>query len=232
MVAFALLHSPSVGPSTWHPVAEELRRRGHAVAVPDVRAVASSPPPYAERVVQLATAQCAALNGDALLVAVGHSNAGLFLPALAHAIGARMMVFVDASVPPDAGLAEMVPARFAAELRRKAVDGVLPRWTDWWSEEDVAALFADAETRRRVVDEQPQLPLAYYEERVAVPEDWASTAAAYLLFGPPYTEVAYAAGARGWPVAHVPGEHLHMVVDPHAVTDALLDLTAQLSEAR
>ena len=32
------------------------------------------------------------------------------------------------------------------------------------------------------------------------------------------------ARARGWPVVHIPGEHLHQIVDPPAVATALLDL--------
>lgn len=231
MVAFLLLHSPSVGPSTWRAVADELRRRGHDVAVPDVRAVASAPPPYAARVVQLAADQCGTL-AHTTHIAVAHSNAGLFLPALARATGAVAMVFVDASVPPDGGAAEMAPPRFLDELRAKAVDGMLPRWTDWWSADDVATLFADAESRRIVEDEEPRLPLAYYEERVPVPEGWTAIPCAYLVLGPPYTEIAGDARTRGWPVAHVPGEHLHMLGEPRAVTDALLGLAAQLQPAR
>jgi len=31
------------------------------------------------------------------------------------------------------------------------------------------------------------------------------------------------ARARGWPVTHLPGEHLHQVVDPVGVAEALID---------
>lgn len=33
---FVLVHSPSVGPSTWHPVAEQLAAAGHQVRVPSL----------------------------------------------------------------------------------------------------------------------------------------------------------------------------------------------------
>lgn len=41
-----LLHSPAVGPSTWRPVATELRARGRNVRVPTLRDVATGDPPY------------------------------------------------------------------------------------------------------------------------------------------------------------------------------------------
>ena len=124
----------------------------------------------------------------------------------------------------------MVRAEFVEGLRSRAVDGLLPRWTDWWPEEDVAALFADEVTRRKVTAEQAQLPLAYYEQRVPVPDAWQERIpAAYLLFGGPYQQLADEARHRGWPVQTVPGEHLHMVVDPQAVANALVGLAASLA---
>ena len=47
---------------------------------------------------------------------------------------------------------------------------------------------------------------------------------AYVLFGPPYDETAAAARARGWPVEHLPGKHLHMIVDPVGVARLLTTL--------
>jgi hypothetical protein len=36
MSLFVLVHSPSVGPSTWEQVADELREAGHDVVVPSL----------------------------------------------------------------------------------------------------------------------------------------------------------------------------------------------------
>ena len=101
-------------------------------------------------------------------------------------------------------------------------DGLLPRWTDWWDEADVAPMFPDEATRRVVVEEQPRLPLSYYEQAVPVPPGWDDHPCAYVIFWAAYESTAEEAKARGWPVRRVPGLHLHQIVDPAAVTDALL----------
>jgi hypothetical protein len=50
------------------------------------------------------------------------------------------------------------------------VNGVLPVWTQWWSEEEVSGLFPDAATRGRVEGQQHQLPLTYFAEPLTVPQ--------------------------------------------------------------
>jgi len=159
-----------------------------------------------------------------------HSNAGIYA---SHIVAARAraieaLIFADASVPPDRGAAEVAPPEFVAELRAKATDGVLPRWTEWWPEEDVAALFPDEATMRRVVEEQPRVPLRYYERMIPIEPGWSEVPCGYLLFSEGYGDAAAEARARGWPVVQVPGEHLHMVVDPAAVGEALERLAETL----
>jgi transposase-like protein len=55
-------------------------------------------------------------------------------------------------------------------LRPMAVHGRLPRWTDWWDEADVAPMFADPMVRQTIIEEQPTLPLSYYEQHIPVPD--------------------------------------------------------------
>src|SRR5262249_51983449 len=104
--------------------------------------------------------------------------------------------------------------------------GMLPRWTDWWSEEDVAELIPDEATRRTVVTEQPRLPLDHYTQEIPVPSRWDHGRGAYLWFGEGYADLAKEAGERGWPVTRIPGEHLHQVVDPESVADWLISRAA------
>jgi len=73
-----------------------------------------------------------------------------------------------------------------------------------------------------VVEEQPRLPLSYYEQAVPVPDGWDEHPCGYVIFGEAYESTAEEAAARGWPVRRLPGHHLHQIVDPAAVTDALL----------
>ncbi len=214
-----LMHSPFLGPATWASTARALEGNGRRAHVPSLLAVAQSPPPYwpagVESIVRAAA--------DEPVVLVPHSNAGLYVPAVVEALGdqVRGVVFVDAAMP---GAGHHMTPDF---LRRLAgVDGLLPPWTEWWDEPDVAALFPDAQVRSEVEAEQPRMPLAYYDHLPPVPQDWAAPPAAYLWFGEPYDKAAAQAAARGWPTARRPGSHLHMLTDPDAVAAAVLDMAA------
>lgn len=220
---FVLVHSPSVGPSTWAPVAAALERAGHAAVVPDLTGVTRGGPPYWPAVIEAVRA--ATPEGRVVLVA--HSNAGLFLPAIREGLGERVeaCVFADAHLPPPEGLVRAAEEEFQPFLRGLADEqGLLPRWTDWWSEDDVAPMFPDAATRAAVVAEQPRLPLDYYTQFVPVPAGWDRGRCGYLWYGPPYETFAEEARRRGWPVLRTPGHHLHQLVDPAAVTAALRKL--------
>jgi hypothetical protein len=224
---FVLVHSPSVGPSTWRPVADRLAADGYRVRVPELLDVGAGEPPFWPRAVAAVRADLEPVPADAPLVLVAHSNAGLFLPAIRQ--GLRQPVaasgFVDAALPARGGSTPVAPPELLDFLRPLAVDGVLPRWTDWWDEADVAPMFSDPEQRRTVVEEQPRLPLSYYEQQIPVPAGWDDHPCSYLLFGPPYEEFADEARARGWRVARLPGEHLHQIVDPEGTARQLVELT-------
>jgi hypothetical protein len=193
--SFVLIHSPSVGPRTWQPVAHRLTALDWEATVPSLLHVAHQGPPFWPRVVDaVRTGLDTAAQGHGVVL-VAHSNAGLFLPVIAAALRGQVLgcIFVDAAIPPAAGAAPVVPPELLALLRDKASGGLLPRWTDWWDEEEVAPLFPDQATRQAVTEEQPRLPLSYYEASVPVPTGWDAQPCAYLLFGPPYKR----AGQRG-----------------------------------
>jgi hypothetical protein len=72
------------------------------------------------------------------------------------------------------------------------------------------------------------LPLSYYEASVPVPAGWDAQPCAYLLFGPPYDELASEARGRGWIVEQLPGKHLHQLVDPDGVAGSRLAIADQM----
>ncbi|WP_327086179.1 alpha/beta hydrolase [Nonomuraea sp. NBC_01738] len=223
---YVLVHSPSVGPATWEPVARALETRGHAAVVPDLTGVGATPPywPAAVEAVRDAVVE-AAPRGPLVLAA--HSNAGLLLPAIKDGLGERVVacVFAETHLPPRAGLVRTAEEKFLPFLRKLAADdGSLPPWTDWWGPDRIAPMLPDPDLRERVVTEQPRLPLSYFTQRVPVPAGWDLVPCGYIWYGPPYDAIAAEAAGRGWPVVHVEGRHLHQVVRPAAVTDAMLGL--------
>lgn len=133
-----LVHSPLLGPSTWRWVGEQLADRGHEVAVPDLRAAASTGDPQAF----VTAAAAGAHEAPALLV--GHSGAGWLLPCIGDAMSVRpqRLVFVDAGIPPCAG-GTTVSADFLPQLRRLARRGLLPPWSQWWDRDMLAELLPD-----------------------------------------------------------------------------------------
>lgn len=203
---FVLVHSPLLGPLSWAPVADRL----HA----PVPSIVDLTPPYwraiAERV-------AAAVTEPAILV--GHSNAGLFLPVIAEAAPVAGCLIVDGRLPGY--------RRTLHEFLRPMVsdDGLLPRWTDWWGDADIAPLFPDAQTRAAVRAEAPRLPVGYFEEQIPVPPGWDAKPCGYLRFSDAYAPEADEAARRGWAVEHLPGRHLHQLVDPDAVAERIVAMT-------
>jgi pimeloyl-ACP methyl ester carboxylesterase len=219
--ALVLIHSPFLGPATWQPTARAIEQRGRRVIVPSLLDVAGSAPPHwpagRDAVVRAVA--------DEQVVLVPHSNAGLYVPTVLDALGdqVRGVVFVDAALP---GAGHHTPREFLDGL--DVEDGLLPPWTSWWADDDVAALFPDAGVRTEVEAEQPRMPLSYYDHLPPAPAGWAAPRSGYLWFGAPYDRGAVRAEALGWPTAHLPGNHLHMLTDPDAVADAVLRMADAL----
>jgi hypothetical protein len=218
----ALLPSPLLGPAVWEPAAGRLIRRGwHVATIPGL--------PRAPTCAQDAVdAYVAALPADRELVLVPHSNAGLLAPLVAHARTVVGYVFVDARLPPMSGV---VPVAEPAQLARLAEladeDGVLPPWTAWWDPADAGALFPDDVVRDRVERQQQRLPLSYFADPLQIPVGWDDRPSAYLSFGDTYARERADAATRGWPVRRLPGEHLHMLMAPDVVAEAIEQLLAQ-----
>jgi hypothetical protein len=231
---FVLVHAPVLGPGSWAPVAGELTRRGRRVVVPSLAGFAEGGPPYTPRLVARARARVPDIGPDRAVLVV-HSGAGTFAPYLADAIKARdvAVLFADASLPARSGpapvSATVVDGEFLPFLRGIAADGLVPPWPRWWPAEELSPLFPDERTRQAVSAEAEPLPLAFFEERLPpVPPTWDARSCGYLRFSEGYLEPAREAADRGWPVRDLPGEHLHLLVDPPGVAAALAALTATI----
>jgi hypothetical protein len=225
-----LLTSPLVGPSTWEPTQDALLGRGtHAVAI-DLRDAVT---PNGADLVSVARAVAAAPSGPPILL-VPHSGAGPLTPWLAaHVPGVVGTIFIDAGLPP-AGVTgvPLAPPSFQEHLRSLADDaGMLPPWAGWWSDEAMAELVPEPDTRARLVAEMRPLPLSYFRSEVPVPPGWPAVPGAYLGFGGrAYADDLARARSFGWPVEVLPhAGHLHPAVAPKEVADALLSLAGTMT---
>lgn len=238
---FVLVHSPVVGPRTWASTADALGRRGYRAIVPALRLPEEPVTSYWSHFVdQVVEAVEEAVSGSAgtghpidTVTLVAHSAAGPLLPAIGSRLppsspGVCHCLFVDATVPARTGSTPVVPAQYLPFLRELESGGRLPRWSQWFGPEAMAALIPDPDLRAEIEEEMPSVPLASFEESVPVPPEWPSSGCGYLHFSPPYDAEAAEARSRGWQVTRLPGGHFHMVVDPEPVTDALLDLATTL----
>jgi hypothetical protein len=91
---------------------------------------------------------------------VGHSGAGILLPAIAAASAARVVgfIFVDAHVPRDTGEVPISDLEYQALIAPLAVGGVLPKWSDWWRTA-LERLVPDPVVRATLREDMPRLPL-------------------------------------------------------------------------
>jgi hypothetical protein len=101
MTQFVLVHGTTQSPAGWDRLAGELRGRGHGVAAIDLPAGHPdwSPADYARHAAGQATT-----TGDRP-VGVGHSGAGVLLPAIATEIGAGTAVWLGVDPTSDPELA-------------------------------------------------------------------------------------------------------------------------------
>lgn len=223
MPPLALLASPLLGPAVWRPAAAALRGLGWRVLlVPRSVEAPRQPQDVLEHLLS-------ELPADQQVAVVAHSNAALYVPALAAERRVVAAVFADAALPPAAGSTLLVPVgmhRFIADLA--GLDGLLPPWTQWWDEQQLAPLFPDSAARAAVEAEQHRLPLGYFTATLDVPAGWAERPAAYLAFSDTYHAEREQAERWGWPVRKLLGEHLHLLMDPKGVAAALDDLLREL----
>ena len=212
-----LVHSPLVGCGTWEPIAKDLAGDGYAVTLPDLAGTVTAGPPYHLRQAQV----IADSAGGRPAVLIGHSGAGPLLATagMMLAEGVRGYVFVDAGLPtPGRSWMETVPPDLAAQLRAMAdPQGWLPPWSQWWGDEELAALVPDPAVRQHFATGCPRLPLAMFEEIHPSVPGWPNASGGYLQLSEAYEDEAARASELGWPVRKRLSHHLALLTEPGQV---------------
>jgi hypothetical protein len=165
-------------------------------------------------------------------IAVLHSGAGGFAPALAAA-SARLaaLVFVDAVLPyPGHSWRETAPA-LAERLAALTADDRLPPWNRWFEPDPTPRLLASAAVRDAFVRDLPRVPCAFLDAICPDQRRWEQLPAAYMQLSAGYEAEANEAARRGWPVRRASLHHLAMVSDPDKVAAHLIALPMSLPNA-
>jgi pimeloyl-ACP methyl ester carboxylesterase len=222
-----LVHSPLVGCGTWEPIAKDLAGDGYPVTVPDLAGTVTAGPPYHLRQAQV----IADSAGGRPAVLIGHSGAGPLLATAGMMLGegVRGYVFVDAGLPtPGRSWMETVPPDLAAQLRRMAdPQGWLPPWSQWWGDEELAALVPDPAVRQHFATGCPRLPLAMFEEIHPSVPGWPNASGGYLQLSEAYEDEAARASELGWPVRKRLSHHLALLTEPGQVAREVRELAGR-----
>jgi len=143
------------------------------------------------------------------------------LPAVAAAVGARRVVWVDALVPARSGVT-VADDHIRALVAQRTGNGRIADWTTWWGPDALDELIPDAPLRAAVRAEGHELPADFFDVAVPVPDAWPEDGARYVQLSAAYDDAAAEARARGWPVVgNGSGAHLDVATDPARVADLL-----------
>lgn len=212
-----LVHSPLVGPATWQPVAEVLQQGGHRVVVPSL--LDAITPPYHGH---FATAATEGVTGPAIVV--GHSGAGVLLPAIAEALDASAAVFVDAVLPhPGTSWLATVSEELREQVAGLVHDGRLAPWHTWFPPEVLHRLLPDPDVRARIVAEIPSVPVAYLAEPAPETRLSHGVHCAYVRLSDAYDDEAAEAERRGWWVRRADMDHLAIVTRPERIAALIIE---------
>lgn len=223
MTRLVLIPSPFVGAVGWQAT---------GAALPDAIAVdygGVSGPDWYEGVAR----RVAGRADGRPWIAVLHSGAGGFAPALATAsTDLAGFIFVDAVLPyPGRSNIETAPDDLAQRLRALATDGRLAPWNQWFGPDPLPRLIPDPEARAAFERDLPRTPFAFLEAVAPEGAAWERLPAGYLQLSKMYEAAAEKAERRGWIVRRARLHHLAMASHPTQVADLLSEIQAALAPA-
>lgn len=227
---YILIHSPLVGPLTWRLVAGEMRQRGLNVLVPALEDLPDSTEPFWKQHAKSVSPALKHIPDKTSLTLVAHSGAGPLLPAIRQLLPnpVNAYVFVDAGIPRDHAsrldLMKSEDPEWANDFQKELERG--ERFPTW-SFEDLQEVIPDESLRGQMVAEFHPRGLDFFTESIPVFEGWPDAPCIYIQFSAPYDRPADQARQAGWQVHKLEAGHFHMLVDPKAVTDMIINLVAK-----
>jgi pimeloyl-ACP methyl ester carboxylesterase len=223
---YVLIHSPLVGQLTWGRVADELQNRGQDVLVPILEDSPQSTDPFWMQHAESVSRSLANFPRDTHLTLVAHSGAGPLLPVIRGSIAnpIHAYVFVDAGIPRAGAsrldMMKIEDPEWATQFEQELIRGTcFPNW----SLEDLKEVLPDESLRRQMVAELQPRGLEFFTEPIPVFDGWPDAPCIYIQFSRAYDQPAALAMEKGWIVELSKAGHFHMLVDPGAVTDRIID---------
>src|SRR5712692_4734604 len=92
-----------------------------------------------------------------------------------------------------------------------------------WSDEALREDLPDALARQRLLAELQPRPLSFFEEALPSVAGWPDAPSGYLVFTQGYRRFLEQAQRAGWPSQTFHAGYFHMLVDPVAVSMALIE---------
>ncbi len=230
---FVLIHSPLVGPTSWWPVADQLRAQQIAAVVPSLRDEERDQRPYWQQHARSVAHELAAIPADQPLMLVGHSGAGPLLPAIRQLLPQPIAgyIFVDAGLP-LAGASRLdllatESSTFATELRQHLEAGAaFPTWSD----ADLHSVIPNPHHRRQLLAELRPRGLPFFAEPIPVFDGWPDAPCAYIHLSATYDGYAMQAHLAKWPVYTIEADHFHMLVAPEVIANLLVAAAHSICE--
>lgn len=229
---YVLIHSPLVSPLSWSLVADQLLQRGLKGIVPELVDIPDSGESYWKQHAESVSQALAQIPKATPMILVAHSGAGPLLPVIRQSIPnpVHAYVFVDAGIPHEnATRLDMMKSEgsnWAQEFQAYLeAGGRFPNW----SSEDLREILPKHHLREQLVAELRPRGLDFFMEPIPVFEGWPDAPCAYILFSPPYLRAEKEARQIGWFTYTLEAGHFHMLVDPRAVTDMIVNAVHEIS---
>jgi len=234
LLSFILIPGPPVRATSWEPTADQLRRLGHTVQVPDVLARSALPPSWRTWTDHLLKQVCPSKS----LIVVGHSSACALAIDLATKVAARGVILVDGDIPPTSGAAAPIrPALrdFLATLADPT--GLLPIWSRWFMNDPARAALVGVDVLQRNRDAYdrferglPRLKVDWFKDEIQL-DRWDHISAGYIQTSKIYDHATAEARRRNWPIIATNGTHLDPALRPVEMSEAIVALTTRIAPA-